>query len=373
MESESESERQDRDRSAGKVGGDDEIFDDLEDDELVIDGEDDRAATVEGAGGGSVLAEEDPGETTSGAVPTRAGAGFESEPGVYVRVPSRPRRGNYDDDDDDDDSGEGGAAAPPRRAAPSATSSATRGASRARGGAPPTHGIDEEDWESAEPTEPCRHPADEQIFLEFGQADAREHCWACEHATDGDPAVNGERLAELTNLVRNNIGFMPLHALTREVSAYFERYIRGPINANLAPGERPVREWRPATILEHFRDHIKEPSMMLVARLEQVRQMISTVGEHQLYRRQSAGAAAAAAAAVPAAPGSLAVDPDAAKLLMELWRHELRLYSAKPQGMFLHNPNIEVLGTAAGGGGVVNAHRRIYRATAPPRRNVGGE
>lgn len=261
---------------------------------------------------------------------------------------------------------DGGASAAPRRLAVGGG---------ARRPLPPQPGGCEDRWPSGDgdaeiecndwPVDPvpCMHPSEAAVRGLLGAPDPRTQCWGCMHGVVGDASVSEKRVSEIYQIVRRNIGQAEMHAIAQEIHEYHERYIRTPTNGALAPNERPVPEWRAATVYAHFTEHIQEPAIALVERLKKITRLRLALEHNQLYRRP------------PDAPDDAPVTAhvESAKLYIKVMEMEMRLYQMKPPKMFLYSKDTTLVPDSTGGGRpMLNPNKFTFSTGTGTRDYLGG-
>ena len=140
---------------------------------------------------------------------------------------------------------------------------------------------DDEEREERDDEEPeVEEPLYEQVGLatreqeqrELGEPDPRSTCFGCIYMGERDTgAMNQEDLVELMDMVVKSIGQTDEVTLVKEVARRY-RGIRDKTNRSLLPGERPLPDWSPSTILDHFRWHHCDPEFHLWLGLKDVRE-----------------------------------------------------------------------------------------------------
>jgi hypothetical protein len=130
----------------------------------------------------------------------------------------------------------------------------------------------EDDDDDGPAYEQCGLETRAREIQELGQPNSRGTCFGCVYIGERDAgAVHEEKLAEIMDLVVKSIGQTDIVCLVNEVYRRYEE-IRQETNARLVGNERPLPEWSPGTILEHFRHHHCDPEFHTWMTLRDIRE-----------------------------------------------------------------------------------------------------
>jgi hypothetical protein len=148
-----------------------------------------------------------------------------------------------------------------------------------------------------EPPPPPKKPAIEQCGLvsrqqehnELGSPDLRSGCYGCCYVGEQEAgAVPIEELMNLMTMIRKSIAKTDQINLAMHVAQKYET-IRTRINQNLMYGEKPLPEWRAATILQHLRMHNTDPELQTWSRMVELQELAQVALNASVVRNSESG------------------------------------------------------------------------------------
>jgi hypothetical protein len=111
-------------------------------------------------------------------------------------------------------------------------------------------------------------------FDELGPPDEQSGCFGCCYVGEQDSgAAPYEPIMKLMAMIRKSISKTNLVNLAINVARKYEE-IRQDVNNNLLPGEKPLPEWKAATILHHIRYHNLDPELQTWVRMSEYQELI---------------------------------------------------------------------------------------------------
>lgn len=127
---------------------------------------------------------------------------------------------------------------------------------------PPDDNSDDDRIEGSAPGSDGEEPAHvpgllpfDQRLMASGPEQAPEECFGCPHVGTNAAPMKGTELERLIRRMGNGMhnGDPLVHA--RDISAQYEKKIRGPTNRRAGPNEEPLPPWNPVTIYRHLYHH----------------------------------------------------------------------------------------------------------------------
>lgn len=116
----------------------------------------------------------------------------------------------------------------------------------------------------------------------------RADCFFCSHVGERNEAlVQADDVNRLIDLLTENIGRMDNVTLAQMVSEYYEERVRGPINRELRPGERPLPPMPPERVLAHIRLDQQDPRVKQVVQLEALQEIREEILQNNMMERSS--------------------------------------------------------------------------------------
>lgn len=120
--------------------------------------------------------------------------------------------------------------------------------------------------------EPCGLDTRSTEKRTLGNPENRDTCFGCIYVGERETgAVYEEDLTSLMDMIVQSIGQTDIVCLVNEVARRYAE-IREQTNNNLMAHEKPLPEWKAATILDHFRNHHCDPEFMLWMSLKDLRE-----------------------------------------------------------------------------------------------------
>lgn len=135
----------------------------------------------------------------------------------------------------------------------------------------------ENEEESSSEEEPVPFPDLDEENEELGNPQRKTICFGCRYVGEANsPALQHEELKHIFDIWKEGIGRTCTIALSLEISELFNAF-RAKVNSSRQRGTDLLPEWKPATILEHFKDHNTDPQMqrwIQVDRLQKIQRLI---------------------------------------------------------------------------------------------------
>lgn len=111
-------------------------------------------------------------------------------------------------------------------------------------------------------------------YDELGPPDTQSGCFGCCYVGEQDSgAAPYEPIMKLMAMIRKSISKTDLVNLAINVARKYEE-IRQDVNNNLLPGEKPLPEWKAATILQHIRYHNVDPELQTWVRMTEFQELM---------------------------------------------------------------------------------------------------
>ena len=179
-------------------------------------------------------------------------------------------------------------------------------------------------------TKACLAPMMEHFYNTLGRPRPATECWGCKSGRLDSPAICFQKYQRLVTFFKNNLGRMEPTLLAEEMATFFETEIRQEANEHRKPGQSKIPRWKPADIYSHFCFHMKESSVRLYRRLEEIQSIGDALFENALFKR------------ITNADGERVKIPRKKywKVYKEIVSTERQLMSANPSRMFLYNPTM---------------------------------
>lgn len=152
---------------------------------------------------------------------------------------------------------------------------------------------DEEDdndvMEEPDVYEPCGLTTRTKELQELGEAGPRSTCFGCVYVGEREQtAVPYREVMDLLEMARASIGCSDPVSLAKEMARRF-RKMRRECNAQLMPGERPIPEWKAATILEHIKHHNQDPEIQQWVQLRDIQELKDIALQAAVTKRTRSG------------------------------------------------------------------------------------
>ena len=108
---------------------------------------------------------------------------------------------------------------------------------------------------------------------ELGEPDNRSVCFGCVYIGEREQtAIPYKDVMDLIEMGRAAVGRCHPVTLAKDMAERYAR-IRQKCNRNLLPGETPLPEWKPATILDHIRNHNQDPETQMWVSLCEIQEL----------------------------------------------------------------------------------------------------
>ena len=153
-------------------------------------------------------------------------------------------------------------------------------------------------------------------YDELGAPDTQSGCFGCCYIGEQEAgAVPFEEIMNLINLIRKSIAKTDPVNLANYVAKKYAA-LREEINSNLMPGEKPLPEWKAATILQHLRYHNVDAELQTWNRMVEYQELIKIALDASVVRDEDTG--------------EVKINPVQAKMYIELTKQYESLSKSDP-------------------------------------------
>ena len=110
-------------------------------------------------------------------------------------------------------------------------------------------------------------------FNELGSPGPRGTCFGCWYIGEQEAgATSSQDIKALMDIIRKTISKTDPINLAVYLAERYER-IQADVNGSLMPGEKPLPDWTPASILEHLRNHNTDPELQTWHRMVELQEL----------------------------------------------------------------------------------------------------
>jgi len=171
--------------------------------------------------------------------------------------------------------------------------------------------------------------SEKQIIEAFGEPEPVYNCWGCTKAGKTRSPISLEHLNALIKYYQIERERTPIVVIATQLHRQWNKLIREPYNREIDDDdensdEPKMPDWTQATIIDHMRNHTKEPSTALLNRLAEIGEMRDVVLKRGVYK-----------AIDNDAPPEL--DSKSVSIYKSLLGMELQIYGKIPEKMFLYS------------------------------------
>ncbi len=112
-----------------------------------------------------------------------------------------------------------------------------------------------------------------------------EECFGCMYGRGDCPALPYQKWVELEKMIRSRYHHADRLVMAQAIHLFHEKNLRAPTlpPKKLPPGVKPLPQWLPATILDHFENHDPDFTARVAKRIRQVNDMIECCRRDQMY------------------------------------------------------------------------------------------
>lgn len=119
-------------------------------------------------------------------------------------------------------------------------------------------------------TQPLKSRKRERKHL--GKPAKRSVCFFCKYADERDTSLPADDVADLVDMLHQNIGQMDSVTLAKMISTEYD-ILRARKNARLRRGEKELPFMSPATVLDHIRKHNQDAEVKQIVMLEELQEI----------------------------------------------------------------------------------------------------
>lgn len=180
---------------------------------------------------------------------------------------------------------------------------------------------------------------------ELGEPQPRDECFACSFVGERDMgAVPYEDVMKFIDQMRKCRTSSKLKTLAIDIAEQYTLFQKA-VNDTLLPGERPLPDWKPATILDHIRHHVNDAEMMLTNVIEDVHELYTKALHCVIERNQY---------------GEERVNDKALKSFTEIAKLKISIYKTDPSKLLFYSGGAHVDMKIANNGGFSSSGKQMY-------------
>jgi hypothetical protein len=189
-------------------------------------------------------------------------------------------------------------------------------------------------------------PSREEERNELGIPQCRDQCFACTYVGEREMgAVPFEEVMKLIDQIRKNVAKTKLSTLVVDVADQYAR-LQKTVNSHLLPGEKPLPDWRAATILEHIRSHTNDPELKIWVILDNLNQLSEIALFASVERDQT---------------GRQRINERQMKCYSDLIKLTLQVYRSKPSDMMFYSGGAHMDIKSASEGPISMSGKRVMK------------
>lgn len=141
-------------------------------------------------------------------------------------------------------------------------------------------------------------------------------CFLCKYGASDQARETHEHIRNMLSLIRDGLTRLPLDVLSSDVAEYYAEYIR----------DENLPEFSQHDVMTHIQHHITSPTVIMVTRIQRIREMICFVEDHVVKQSED---------------GQIEVDTKMVKSLVDLTRELTNLMNQAPRQSFLSDKYLE--------------------------------